>query len=380
MLLEALRYIRLEGKAKEWSIIGKDEGPVRFGNLNLLVGKNASGKSRTLSVLREIAGLFAGSHPLSEATYPSAKYQLFFKDGNDEYEYFIDYRDKLVEEEYIKYNGSYWVDRKNNLIYSETSGKMEPFDIINEQSLSISLHGNKDYPYLKKFFFWGLNLKLAAFTNQIEKNFLLDDMSQLENPSLKMLRVSLSLLSVFWRGKQQFGNEFIGNIIKNMNSLGYPLEEIDIKKGKSGYGLYVKEEELDEMTSQIEMSQGMYRSLSWIIQLNYALMNKFSVCILIDDLGEGLDFDRSRAIIRLLVKSIENSNIQIFITTNDRYIMNKIPLKYWSVIERYPKKSVFYNYCNSKETFDDFKYTGLNNFDFLATDFYIKGFNDNTGE
>jgi hypothetical protein len=28
-----------------------------------------------------------------------------------------------------------------------------------------------------------------------------------------------------------------------------------------------------------------------------------------------------------------------------------------------------YNYANSRALFDEFKFTGLNNFDFLATDF-----------
>ena len=54
--------------------------------------------------------------------------------------------------------------------------------------------------------------------------------------------------------------------------------------------------------------------------------------------------------------------------------MNKIPLEYWSVILRKKHTAIFYNYRNSQKTFDDFVYTGLNNFDFLETEFYSKGF------
>lgn len=107
-----------------------------------------------------------------------------------------------------------------------------------------------------------------------------------------------------------------------------------------------------------------------------ALLSKESACILVDDIGEGLDFDRSSLLMNMIVEKIQESNIQMFITTNDRYIMNKIPIEYWSVIERKPKVSVFYNYYNSRKIFDDFKFTGLNNFDFLTTDFYLKGFDD----
>ncbi|MDB9313022.1 hypothetical protein PN462_07905 [Spirulina sp. CS-785/01] len=54
--------------------------------------------------------------------------------------------------------------------------------------------------------------------------------------------------------------------------------------------------------------------------------------------------------------------------------MNKVPLEYWSVIQRLPKKSLFYNYQNSKKVFEEFDYTGLSNFDFLSSEFYIAGF------
>ena len=95
---------------------------------------------------------------------------------------------------------------------------------------------------------------------------------------------------------------------------------------------------------------------------------------MIDDIGEGLDYERSKSLIDLIIEKVKNSSVQVIMTTNDRFIMNKIPLKYWSVIQRVPKKALFYNYRNSKATFDEFEYTGLSNFDFLATEFYIEGF------
>ena len=61
-------------------------------------------------------------------------------------------------------------------------------------------------------------------------------------------------------------------------------------------------------------------------------------------------------------------------TTNDRPVMNNIALEYWQAIERVSKKSLFYNYKNAKDIFDEYKYSGLSNFDFLATGFYSTGF------
>jgi len=83
-------------------------------------------------------------------------------------------------------------------------------------------------------------------------------------------------------------------------------------------------------------------------------------------------------LIDLIIEKVKKSNVQIIMTTNDRFVMNKVPLEYWSLIQRVPKKSLFFNYQNSKETFEEFKYTGLNNFDFLSTEFYITGFENQT--
>jgi hypothetical protein len=65
----------------------------------------------------------------------------------------------------------------------------------------------------------------------------------------------------------------------------------------------------------------------------------------------------------------ETNDIQLIMSTNDRFVMNNVPLKYWQVIQRNGGECTVFNKRNSKEKFDDFEYTGLNNFDFLATDF-----------
>jgi AAA15 family ATPase/GTPase len=158
-----------------------------------------------------------------------------------------------------------------------------------------------------------------------------------------------------------------------MSVLDYDITKIDIQHTKKGYGLLI-EEEGEYTVSQREMSQGMFRALSLFIMLIYARLNKVSFCLLIDDIGEGLDFDSSKRLIDIVIKKVNKSDMQFFMTSNDRNIMNQIPLRYWSVIEREHNKSVFYDYKNSKDTFDDFKYTGLNNFDFIATNFFSKGF------
>jgi hypothetical protein len=120
---------------------------------------------------------------------------------------------------------------------------------------------------------------------------------------------------------------------------------------------------------QFEMSQGMFRALSILIQVNYAGMAHQSYCILIDDIGEGLDFDRSTRLIELLREKALESSFQLIMATNDRFVMDRVPLEEWSVLQRHGGHVRVLNYANSRELFEDFKFTGLSNFSFLETDF-----------
>ena len=57
--------------------------------------------------------------------------------------------------------------------------------------------------------------------------------------------------------------------------------------------LFAKEQALACPTQQPEMSQGMFRALSVIILLTYTVIASRPSCIIVDDIGEGLDFERS---------------------------------------------------------------------------------------
>ena len=113
-----------------------------------------------------------------------------------------------------------------------------------------------------------------------------------------------------------------------------------------------------------------------IIQMNYSVMAKKPSCVLIDDIGEGLDFQRSCSLIKLLTQKAEKSAVQLVMATNDRFVMNTIPLEAWTVLRRTGPTIRVYNYANSKERFDQFKFTGMNNFDFYAFDFLDESKNE----
>lgn len=92
---------------------------------------------------------------------------------------------------------------------------------------------------------------------------------------------------------------------------------------------------------------------------------------MIDDIGEGLDYQRSSSIIKILIDKAKTGLIQLIMTTNDEFIMNGVPIEYWSVIERTPGSAKLHNFDNSREKIEEFKFIGLNNFDLFTSEFLL---------
>lgn len=370
MILKALKYTRYKGAPREWSIEGPNNDYAYFDNINLLVGKNASGKSRTLNVMREIGNLLSGKINLKNTISPTESFDLIFKNEKGKYRYILDYKDKKVSSEILYVDNKKIIDREKKILKS-LDGEDVHFE-VEDYELCISKLDLEEKPYYEKFVLWGNTLRKYLFANQIEKNSLVKTYTELDDEDPGDEGADL-LINTFYQGCTLFGDSFIKEVISDMEDLGYDITDICIQEYNGRYGLSI-EEEGKYTVSQREMSQGMFRALSLFIMLTHARMSNLSVCILVDDMAEGLDFERSRGVIDMVIMKVNKSNMQFFMSSNDRQVMNQIPIRFWSVIDRDGDKSIFYDYTNSKETFEDFRYTGLNNFDFLTTDFYSKGF------
>lgn len=367
MIVSALKYTRFSGEPREWHIEGKEANGndcfAEFGNINLFIGRNASGKSRTLNVIREIAGLVCGQFTVKDALYATERFELKLKNDNDIYYYLLDFKNNSITEEILSVNGNVEFDRRNNIF---------PSGIVDvDVYVPIICSKNEDGSYLyAKIVGWGRSLKNYLFSNREEKNH------PVKSVPVDIHGDDTLLIYTLHRGLEMFGKVFTDDIIACMNDIGYDVSDIGIHEGKSGFSLFV-EEEGKYVILQRDLSEGMYRALSLFAKLIFYNLSKASLCVLIDDMGEGLDYERSKALTDILIKKINDSNIQVFMTSNDRQVINKIPLKYLTVIDRKQTNSIFYNYFNSKDVYNDFKYTGLNNFDFLTTDFYLNGFGGN---
>ena len=374
MILKALKY--KSGWLGDWSIVSgtTDDDFVDFSNINLIVGRNASGKTKFIGALRWISDLFDEGARVGVLRNKGNSFEVIFQ-NNKTLKYYVEFDNAdLVVKEILSLDNEIKLDREKGKLFYEKLRQSLEFE-IDDHLLVSSRRDNIQQPFFEILHNWGGNLSHYPFGESMGKgkSEKIDDFDSLDIIHFK----NKPLVRTFYhRGMNEFPTQFEQIILNDMNRIDYSLSNIKLDIQSSWLQLSVKERDLNTPTNFRDMSQGMARAFSLIVQLNYSLMAKIPSCILIDDIGEGLDYDRSKKLIELIIEKAEGSNIQVFMTTNDRFVMNSVPLKYWSVIHREGNKSVFYNYQNSKQTFDDFAFTGLNNFDFFATEFYRQGFEE----
>lgn len=389
MKLDQFEYISNRGEPNEWRIDG-----CQLGNINLIVGKNASGKSKIVRVIYLLSELLCDGGKLGNR--PTRKYEwhlLFDKDSERQTEYFITIENGYITQEKLKIGEKIFLQRDKTgegRIYAKELDKDIRFQTPTTELAVVKRRDTIQHPFLEDIYKWSSSLRFYEFGTQLGK----DTLAKLP-PTTELLKAKTDtkdsdyVVEIFVLGKREH-NEFTQRILDDMNGIGYQITKIETKVPsffKSNISppenldedsdnlpkfLYVQEDGLKSVTEQSEISQGMFRALSLFIQINYAILSDQPSCIIIDDIGEGLDFQRSSAIIKLLIEKAKTGLVQLIMTTNDENIMNGVPLEYWSVIERQPGVAKLHNYSNSPEQFEQFKHIGLNNFDFFASEFYLQ--------
>lgn len=379
MILKSLKYSQFMNRPQEWYLEDFTLGPI-----NLIVGKNATGKTRTLNVIGGLANLIAGDIKL---IYSSGHYEVTFGKNSEVIKYLLSYENSRVIKEELIINDTYYLQRG-----AEGKGKIKAIELKTDMDFQtpenelacVARRDSVQHPFFEDLYQWGKSIRHYYFGTQLGKDHVVVFSKQPQYDNLNMKDTN-KVIGFYKKGEEKYGDLFTKAILSEMALIGYACEEIGVAPIPGAVvqgipatnieGIYVKEMDLHERTYQQEISQGMFRALSLIIQLNFNQLESIPSCVLIDDIGEGLDYGRSTALIKLLIEKAKNSSIQLIMSTNDRFVMNNVPLEYWSVIQRLGEKCKIFNYQNSKKIFDDFIYTGLTNFDFLSTEFYLKGFN-----
>jgi energy-coupling factor transporter ATP-binding protein EcfA2 len=373
MKLVSLEYSENVGRDQEW-VLKK----LTLGDKNLIVGRNSTGKTRTLHVLASLAR--ALSSPQNVIT-SSGKYFCEWVDANGKsyiYEYLVESATVLLEK--LTIDGTVYLERQpggvGTIFYEKVNGGANlPFQTpVNEFAIS-KKRDAVQHSFIEPLHQWASEVRHYFFGSSFGKEHM-----AVFAPNMPPVdeRDSNQIVGLFRNAIRDFGSEYVNAIVEDMQFLGFDIETVELGFPVSVMpeyvppglnGIRVKERGVRGYVDQITMSQGMYRVLALLININYLLLNKTSTCVIIDDVGEGLDFERSCRLITLLRNKADESNIQVIMSTNDRFVMNEVPLSEWTVLHRRGYEVFVSNYSNSKDKFDEFRFTGLSNFSFFEMDY-----------
>nr|VFK11853.1 MAG: AAA domain-containing protein, putative AbiEii toxin, Type IV TA system [Candidatus Kentron sp. LPFa] len=375
MQLKSVEYSQFEGTSYEWTLRG-----LTLRDINLLVGKNASGKSMILAIIHNIALAIAGRH------LPLFNHHIIFmldEDGQ-ETRYEVKGQNNVLVLERFTINGEIKLNRGEGglgKIHAEKEGKSIEFQTPENQLAIAARRDTLQHPFFEPIHHWADALYYYPFGTPLGKDHLMvlpDGEAPIHGIPVDPKNTS-EVVGIFYKGKRDFDDTFMNAVREDFRAVGYAIDEIGlapprgIKIGtpfpSKVSAIYAKETDLPGITEQDVISQGMFRALSLIIQINYAVLAGTPSCILIDDIGEGLDFERSVNLIDVLMEKVKGSSVQIIMASNDHFVINHVPLEVCAFVDRQANHVEIRNYENSKEIFDDFEFTGLNNFDFLAFDY-----------
>jgi hypothetical protein len=82
-----------------------------------------------------------------------------------------------------------------------------------------------------------------------------------------------------------------------------------------------------------------------------------------------LDYDRATKLGKIVFDLCKEKNIQLVATSNDTFLMDVVDISHWNILQRAGKVVTTINERSHPELFEQFRYTGLSNFDFFNSDF-----------
>jgi putative AbiEii toxin of type IV toxin-antitoxin system len=354
-----MKLLRLSYIAPDWELKNLELNPV-----NLIVAKNATGKSMTLRIFDlMIKIVIQQGNFIDNGGRWSIEWQneqgevikyIFSKEFNQSL-----LVSTVIEEKLLVNDIEVLVRDKNEAwIKNLLDGKR---DTVYPPESKLVLHTNRDlkkYPFLEEITNWAENSYGFRFANVISS-------SNLNKTFFGLLNQLDDIPDLYHR----LNENSCQKVIDQFNSIGYNISEIISRQKGEIITIFIVENGVEKSIPHWQLAQGMYRALSIIIFLEYIIAVKNPSIVLIDDLCEGLDYERAKKLGDLIFKKCLESEIQLVATSNDIFLMEVVDIKYWNILIRKGKTVTALNYRNNQKIFDDFRFTGLSNFDFFASDF-----------
>lgn len=345
MILKSFKY-----STTDWTL-----DALTLGKANLIVGKNSSGKSKALQALNQVKSLLS-QRKAEEGRITFSSELILHDEEEGEICLKISVKDNYIVREILKVNEEVKIERDEYKAIIE--GEM-----VNPPEDKMLMHVRRDvqkYKYIEKVIKWAEETVIRSFIDKI-------------TPSQEELFEHIL----------KFTPEMCHHLVKMANEVGFPLkdfgtfEDIIFKREKNPFMvgadsikiILVLERNVKSPLILNRLSSGMYRTIVLLILIEQLINLDSPALLAIDDLGEGLDYSRATKVGKLLFRICEERNIQLIATSNEEFMMNIVDISKWNILVRHGEtvKSITSALC--PEEFDNFKFMGLNNYDFFTSDF-----------
>ena len=348
MLLLSFSY-----KESNWELTNLS--PAR--SLCLLVGRNSTGKTRTIHALQNVVSFMQMKQILLGGnTSFSAKMIFGDSEGLDyKMNYSFEVKDGFVDKELLSVNDTVLIKRTSKTAKYKSETINPPAD-----KLIVQVRRDRDmYPEIEQLMTWAEGV-ICVSCSDINPYTIISPARFINPFSFSELVESLDA-----DGRER--------VLENASKLDYNVTSISTLKANNSLKLVnIKEKQVSENIFDMQLSSGMLRTLYLLCFMQYIKNSSKASLLLIDDMSEGLDYSRSTRLGKMIFEECGQNGLQVIASSNDAFLMDVVDISNWQILRRVGSKVSSINQHTNPELFRKFKMTGLTNFDFFSSDFIEK--------
>ena len=158
MMLTKINYRQFTGSPQQWIL-----SDLLLGQSNLIVGKNASGKSRSLNIIKALGMMLSGK---TKPVFLSGTYDAVFDDEGKTVRYCLEYMDRKVVREEVTVDGEPLLVRGAHgvgTIYHKKEDKKLDFQTPETDLAAFARRDSIQHPFLDPLGEWGAGVRHYAF-------------------------------------------------------------------------------------------------------------------------------------------------------------------------------------------------------------------------
>ena len=164
--LKSLQYFQHKGQPNEWTLDGLSIWPI-----NLIVGRNATGKTRTLNLIWNLARLL---DPEVKAQVDNSAFDATFDNNGEPIRYILQIDGGKVVREQVIVNGKSKLDRSTGgegEIYAENERKNLRFQTSEKELAAVVRRDLIQHTFLEPLYNWAKSVRHYAFGGTLGKEF-----------------------------------------------------------------------------------------------------------------------------------------------------------------------------------------------------------------